>query len=37
MSFDTLYLTLVVVAFSAFALILGGVSIWSSAGGKKRD
>lgn len=36
MSFDTLYLAMVVVAFSTFALILGGVSIWSAAGGKTR-
>jgi len=35
MPFDTLYLALVVVSFSAFALTLGGVAIWS-AGGKKR-
>lgn len=34
MSFDTIYLTMVIVAFSAFALTLGGVAIWS--GGKRR-
>lgn len=36
MPFATLYLAMVVVAFSAFALTLGGFSIWSAAGGKKR-
>ena len=36
MSFDTLYLAMVVVSFSAFALTLRGVSIWSAAGGEKR-
>lgn len=35
MSFETLYLGLVVAAFSAFALTLGGVSIWSAMGDKR--
>jgi hypothetical protein len=36
MSFETIYLTMVVVAFSAFAVTLGAVSIWSAAGAKSR-
>lgn len=36
MSFETLYLALVITAFSAFALTLGGVSIWSAVGTRKR-
>ena len=36
MPFETIYLALVVTAFSAFALTLGGVSVWSSLGGKRR-
>lgn len=28
MTFETLYLTFVVVSFSAYALILGGAGIW---------
>lgn len=36
MSFQTIYLTLVVVSFSAFALSLGAVSIWSAAAPKSR-
>jgi hypothetical protein len=35
MSFETLYLGLVVAAFSAFALTLSSVSIWSATGGKR--
>ena len=34
MTFAEMYLTLVVVAFSAFALTLGGVAVWSSIGAK---
>jgi hypothetical protein len=34
MPFDTMYLALVIIAFSTFALTLGGVAIWSSAGAK---
>lgn len=35
MSFETFYLGLVVTAFSAFALALSGVSIWSAIGAKR--
>lgn len=35
MSFQDIYLILVVAAFSAFAVTLAGVSIWSK-GGKSR-
>jgi len=30
MSFGTLYLAMVVTAFSSFAVALGGVAIWSA-------
>lgn len=36
MSIPEMYLTLVVVAFSGFALTLGGVTIWCSTGAKPR-
>ncbi len=36
MSFETIYLALVVVAFSAFALSLGAVSIWCAMAPKDR-
>lgn len=36
MSFETIYLTLVVVSFSAFALSLGAVSVWCAMAPKGR-
>ncbi len=36
MTFADIYLTMVVVAFSAFALTLGGVGVWTQTGGKAR-
>lgn len=36
MTFADIYLTMVIVAFSAFALTLGGVGIWSQIGQKAR-
>jgi hypothetical protein len=33
MSFETVYLAMVVAAFSSFAVALGGVSIWSQLEG----
>jgi hypothetical protein len=36
MSFQTIYLTLVVVSFSTFALSLGAVSIWCAMAPKGR-
>ncbi len=32
MTISTLYLAMVVVAFSTFAVTMGGVAIWSSMG-----
>lgn len=34
MTFAEIYLTLVVAAFSTFALTLGGVGVWTQLGGK---
>lgn len=36
MSFETIYLALVVVSFSAFALSLGAVAIWCNMAPKGR-